>query len=52
MRVAHGVLIAMPCGAALDALNYLQPVRNRRYPLVDEERGLVWAIALLDMQAS
>jgi hypothetical protein len=40
------------CSAGLNALSYIKPIRNRRYPLVDEERGLVWAIALLDVQAS
>jgi hypothetical protein len=29
--------------------SYLERARDRRYPLVDEKRGLVWAIAAFDV---
>jgi hypothetical protein len=52
MKKIPGSARAGHCSAGFEALNYIKPVRNRRYPLVDEEHGLVWAIALLDVQGS
>lgn len=34
---------------SLEALDYIKAVRDRRYPLVDEERGLVWGIAAFNI---
>lgn len=52
MQKVPGLARAGHCSAGLDTLDYIRPIHNRRYPLVDEERGLVWAIALLDVQGS
>ncbi len=34
---------------AFSQLAYIERVRDRRMPLVDEERGLIWALAVLDI---
>jgi hypothetical protein len=31
---------------------YVEKVRDRRFPLVDEERGLIWALAVFDIPAA
>jgi hypothetical protein len=33
----------------LGGFAYIEKVRDRRFPLVDEERGLVWALAVFDI---
>lgn len=33
----------------LGGFAYIERVRDRRFPLVDEERGLVWALAVFDI---
>lgn len=33
----------------LSGFSYIEKVRDRRFPLVDEERGLVWALAVFDI---
>jgi hypothetical protein len=33
----------------LSGFGYIDKVRDRRFPLVDEERGLVWALAVFDI---
>jgi hypothetical protein len=37
------------CEQGIDRLTYIPRVRNRRFPVVDEERGLVWAFVMFDM---
>lgn len=33
----------------LSGFSYIEKVRDRRFPLVDEERGLIWALAVFDI---
>jgi hypothetical protein len=33
----------------LSGFGYIDKVRDRRFPMVDEERGLVWALAVFDI---
>ena len=33
----------------LSGFSYIERVRDRRFPLVDEDRGLVWALAVFDI---
>ena len=33
----------------LSGFAYIERVRDRRFPLIDEERGLVWALAVFDI---
>ncbi|HEX7960788.1 MAG TPA: hypothetical protein VF493_12775, partial [Terriglobales bacterium] len=33
----------------LSGFAYIEKVRDRRFPLIDEERGLVWALAVFDI---
>lgn len=40
------------CNLGHDAFGYIKPIRERRYPLVDEARGLVWALVVMDIAAS
>lgn len=40
------------CNLGHDAFGYIKPIRERRYPLVDEERGLVWALVVMDIGAA
>ncbi|MGX7897025.1 hypothetical protein [Tsuneonella sp. HG222] len=37
------------CNAGLANFTWIKPVRDRRFPIVDEERGLVWAIVVMDI---
>ena len=37
---------------ALGGFGYIDKVRDRRFPLVDEERGLVWALVVFDIPAA
>jgi hypothetical protein len=37
------------CREGMKIFSYLEQARDRRYPLVDEKRGLVWAIAAFDI---
>jgi hypothetical protein len=37
------------CRDSIAGLTYISRVRDRRYPVVDEERGLVWAIVQFDI---
>lgn len=39
----------LDCRDSIAGLTYLSKVRDRRYPIVDEERGLVWAIVIFDI---
>jgi len=57
-RVENGVqtqklpqyVVAGHCNAGLSGFTYINPVRARRYPIVDLERGLVWAIVIMDIK--
>lgn len=40
---------ALGCRKGLDAITWIPRVRERRFPVVDEERGLIWAIVMFDM---
>jgi hypothetical protein len=40
---------ALTCGQSVEALIHIGAVRDRRFPLVDEERGLVWGFASFDV---
>lgn len=59
-RVENGVqtqkipslVLAGHCNLGHKAFAYINPVRNRRFPLVDEARGLVWALVIMDIKAS
>ena len=37
------------CRESIDQLTYIRRVRARRFPVVDEERGLVWSLVMFDM---
>jgi len=41
--------LAMNCRDGMAIFGYIDRVRDRRYPLVDEARGLVWASAALEV---
>lgn len=41
---------ALGCREGMILFDYIRPIRERRYPLVDEERGLVWAIVVFDIR--
>lgn len=59
-RVENGVqtqkipalVLAGHCNLGHKAFAYINPIRNRRFPLVDEARGLVWALVIMDIQES
>lgn len=38
------------CNAGLHLFGWINPVRDRRYPIVDEERGLVWALVVMEIK--
>lgn len=38
------------CNAGLHLFGWINPVRDRRYPMVDEERGLVWALVVMEIK--
>ena len=40
---------ALSCRDSIAGLTYIARVRDRRFPIVDEERGLVWAIVMFDV---
>ena len=56
-RIENGMLttnnprVGLPwgCREGMKIFSYLERARDRRYPLVDEKRGLVWAIAAFDV---
>jgi hypothetical protein len=56
-RIENGMLttnnprVGLPwgCREGMKIFSYLERARDRRYPLVDEQRGLVWAIAAFDI---
>ena len=56
-RVENGMLttnnprVGLPwgCREGMKIFGYLERARDRRYPLVDEKHGLVWAIAAFDV---
>lgn len=37
------------CREGIDRLTYIPCVRERRFPIVDETRGLVWGLVMFDM---
>lgn len=37
------------CRESINRFTYIPSVRNRRFPIVDEQRGLVWAQVIFDM---
>ncbi len=39
----------LDCRDSIAGLTYINKVRDRRYPIVDEEHGLVWAIVIFDI---
>lgn len=39
----------LDCRASIDRFTHIERVRNRRFPIVDEARGLVWAQVIFDM---
>ena len=57
VRIENGMLttnnprVGLPwgCREGMKIFSYLERARDRRYPLVDEQRGLVWAIAAFDI---
>jgi hypothetical protein len=59
-RVENGVqtqkipalVLAGHCNLGHKAFAYINPIRNRRFPLVDEARGLVWALVIMDIKAT
>lgn len=59
-RVENGVqtqkipslVLAGHCNLGHKAFAYINPIRNRRFPLVDEARGLVWALVIMDIKAA
>jgi len=38
------------CNAGHGSFGYITPIRNRRFPLVDPERGLVLALTIMDIR--
>lgn len=42
-------LFALGCRDQLPYLEYIEHIRDRRFPIVDEARGLVWALAVFDI---
>ena len=46
---AQHPVMALPCKQSLGTLGYIERVRDRRFPLVDVERGLVLALSLFDV---
>lgn len=38
------------CNAGLHLFGWITPVRDRRYPIVDETRGLVWALVVMEIK--
>ena len=41
--------MALSCGQSVEALIHIGAVRDRRFPLVDTERGLAWGFASFDV---
>jgi hypothetical protein len=42
-------VLALGCREQVPYLEYIEHIRDRRYPLVDEARGLVWGLAVFDI---
>lgn len=42
--------LAGHCNAGLHLFGWINPVRARRFPIVDEERGLVWALVIMEIK--
>src|SRR5579871_6379808 len=51
MLTTNNPKVGLPwgCRDGMKIFSYLERARDRRYPLVDESRGLVWAIAAFDI---
>jgi hypothetical protein len=45
----HPELLKFSGPAGLYRMDYIQKVRERRYPIVDENRGLVWGMVVFDI---
>lgn len=44
-----GFLLSLPCATQIPMFTYMTQIRDRRYPVVDEELGLVWCMVIFDV---
>ena len=44
-----GFLLSLPCAEQIPMFTYMTKIRDRRYPVVDEELGLVWCMVMFDV---
>ncbi len=44
-----GLLLSLPCAQQIPMFTYMTKIRDRRYPVVDEELGLVWCLVMFDV---
>jgi hypothetical protein len=51
MTNRDGVITPRACAVAVDRLTYIKGVINRRFPIVDEQRGVVYSTILFDIPA-
>jgi hypothetical protein len=51
MTNRDGVITPRACAVAVDRLTYIKGVINRRFPIVDEQRGVVFSTILFDIPA-
>jgi hypothetical protein len=51
MTNRNGAFTPRACAMAVDRLGYIKRVFNRRYPIVDEERGVVFSTIVFDIPA-
>ena len=48
MQAVPADVVAGDCKAGLKVFGFISAVRDRRFPIVDEEHGLVWAQVVMD----
>jgi len=51
MTNRNGVITPRACAVAVDRLTYIKRVFNRRYSVVDEERGVLFSTVMFDIPA-
>jgi len=44
-----GFITSLSCAEQIPIFTYMTKIRDRRYPIIDEELGLVWCIVMFDV---